>query len=72
MLAEWAAGAEQPILPTSTNPCIAGAAGTQRVNLYAGYIHEFVSISPNHAHKLVNIASDGGRVCRYVASMEGM
>ena len=30
----------------------------------AGYINEFVSISPNHAYRCVHIASDGGRVCR--------
>ncbi|ELT94631.1 hypothetical protein CAPTEDRAFT_178602 [Capitella teleta] len=30
----------------------------------AGYVSEFVSISPNHAHRVVHIASDGGRVCR--------
>jgi hypothetical protein len=32
MSAEWAARDEQPILPTSTNPCIKRAAGTQGVN----------------------------------------
>jgi hypothetical protein len=31
MSAEWAARDEQPILPTSTNPCITRAAGTQGV-----------------------------------------
>jgi hypothetical protein len=31
MSAEWAARDEQPILPTSTNPCITRAAGAQRV-----------------------------------------
>lgn len=30
----------------------------------AGYISEFVSIFPNHTHRCVYIASDGGRVCR--------
>lgn len=30
----------------------------------AGYINAFVSIFPNHSHKCVYIASDGGRVCR--------
>ncbi|XP_071851460.1 DNA-directed RNA polymerase III subunit RPC2-like isoform X8 [Apostichopus japonicus] len=30
----------------------------------AGYINEFVSICPNHTHRCVYIASDGGRVCR--------
>ena len=30
----------------------------------AGYIKEFVSISPNHLYRAVHIASDGGRVCR--------
>ncbi|XP_064629058.1 DNA-directed RNA polymerase III subunit RPC2-like [Lineus longissimus] len=30
----------------------------------AGYISEFVSICPNHGHRCVYIASDGGRVCR--------
>ncbi|KAK2568336.1 DNA-directed RNA polymerase III subunit RPC2 [Acropora cervicornis] len=30
----------------------------------AGYVNEFVSICPNHQHRFVNIASDGGRVCR--------
>ena len=32
----------------------------------AGYISEFVSISPNHQYSSVHIASDGGRVCRCV------
>jgi hypothetical protein len=32
MLAKWAARDEQLILPTSTNPCITRAAGTQGVN----------------------------------------
>ena len=32
MSAEWAARDEQPILPTSTNPVITRAAGTQGVN----------------------------------------
>jgi hypothetical protein len=31
MSAEWAARDEQPILPTSTNPCITRAAGALRV-----------------------------------------
>jgi hypothetical protein len=31
MSAEWAARDEQPILPTSTNPCIPRAAATQGV-----------------------------------------
>jgi hypothetical protein len=31
MSAEWAARDKQPILPTSTNPCITRAAGTQGV-----------------------------------------
>ena len=31
----------------------------------AGFINEFVSISPNHQYSSVHIASDGGRVCRY-------
>ncbi|CAG5128580.1 unnamed protein product [Candidula unifasciata] len=30
----------------------------------AGFINAFVSIFPNHSHKCVYIASDGGRVCR--------
>nr|KAG5700244.1 hypothetical protein BaRGS_007617 [Batillaria attramentaria] len=30
----------------------------------AGHISEFVSIFPNHTHRCVYIASDGGRVCR--------
>ena len=30
----------------------------------AGYLNEFVSISPNHANRCIHIASDGGRVCR--------
>ena len=30
---EWAARDEQPILPTSSNPCITRAAGTQGVNI---------------------------------------
>jgi hypothetical protein len=33
MSSEWAAMDEQPILLTSTNPCITRAAGTQGVNL---------------------------------------
>jgi hypothetical protein len=32
MSAKWAARDEQPILPTSTNPCIPREAGNQRVN----------------------------------------
>jgi hypothetical protein len=32
MLAEWAARDEQPILLTSSNPCITRAVGTQRVS----------------------------------------
>ena len=32
MSAEWAVRDEQPILPTSTNPCIPREAGSQRVN----------------------------------------
>jgi RNA polymerase Rpb2, domain 4 len=31
----------------------------------AGLISEFVSISPSHKHRLIHIACDGGRVCRY-------
>ena len=38
MLAEWAAREEQHILPTSTNPCITRAAGTQGVNYYYNVI----------------------------------
>lgn len=30
----------------------------------AGYINEFISITPNHNHRCVYISSDGGRVCR--------
>ena len=30
----------------------------------AGHVSAFVSISPNHAHRCVHIASDSGRVCR--------
>ncbi|KAJ7380971.1 DNA-directed RNA polymerase III subunit RPC2 [Desmophyllum pertusum] len=37
---------------------------TFRLMRRAGYINEFVSICPNHQHRFVNIASDGGRVCR--------
>lgn len=37
---------------------------TFRLMRRAGYISEFVSICPNHQHRFVNIASDGGRVCR--------
>jgi hypothetical protein len=33
MSAKWAMRDEQPILPTSTNICITGAAGTQGVNI---------------------------------------
>ena len=33
MSAEWAARDKQPILQTSTNPCITRAAGTQRVKV---------------------------------------
>ena len=32
MSAEWAVKDEQPILPTTTNPCITSAAGNQGVN----------------------------------------
>jgi hypothetical protein len=37
MSAEWAARDEQTILPTSTNPCMTRAAGTQGVN-YINYV----------------------------------
>lgn len=37
---------------------------TFRLMRRAGYVNEFVSICPNHHHRFVNIASDGGRVCR--------
>ncbi|CAH3117459.1 unnamed protein product [Pocillopora meandrina] len=37
---------------------------TFRLMRRAGYISEFVSICPNRQHRFVNIASDGGRVCR--------
>ncbi len=30
----------------------------------AGRVSEFVSIYINHHHRTVNIASDGGRICR--------
>ncbi|XP_015905674.1 DNA-directed RNA polymerase III subunit RPC2 [Parasteatoda tepidariorum] len=30
----------------------------------AGYIHEFISISPHHTQRCVYIATDGGRLCR--------
>ncbi|KAI0209727.1 DNA-directed RNA polymerase III subunit RPC2 [Lamellibrachia satsuma] len=37
-----------------------------------GYINEFVSISASHTHRCVNIASDGGRVCRpYIIVEQG-
>ncbi|RDD37370.1 DNA-directed RNA polymerase III subunit RPC2 [Trichoplax sp. H2] len=32
--------------------------------LIANYINEFVSIYPNHTYRQINIALDGGRVCR--------
>lgn len=31
----------------------------------AGLINEFISISPNHAHRCIYISSDAGRVCRW-------
>ncbi|XP_033118006.1 DNA-directed RNA polymerase III subunit RPC2-like [Anneissia japonica] len=37
---------------------------TFRLMRRAGFINEFISICPNHAQQCVNIASDGGRVCR--------
>ncbi|CAH3150476.1 unnamed protein product [Porites evermanni] len=37
---------------------------TFRLMRRAGYVNEFVSICPNHQHRFVNIAADGGRVCR--------
>ncbi|XP_070188724.1 DNA-directed RNA polymerase III subunit RPC2-like [Littorina saxatilis] len=37
---------------------------TFRLMRRAGYISEFVSVFPNHSHRCVYIASDGGRVCR--------
>ena len=37
---------------------------TFRMMRRAGYINEFVSICPNHAHRCVYISSDAGRVCR--------
>lgn len=45
---------------------------TFRLMRRAGYISEFVSICPNHQHRFVNIASDGGRVCRpYIIVKDG-
>lgn len=37
---------------------------TFRAMRRSGYINEFVSVFPNHSHRCVYIASDGGRVCR--------
>jgi DNA-directed RNA polymerase III subunit RPC2 len=36
----------------------------------AGKINEFVGIYINHHHKTVNIASDGGRICRPLIIVE--
>ncbi|XP_048258371.1 DNA-directed RNA polymerase III subunit RPC2-like [Haliotis cracherodii] len=45
---------------------------TFRMMRRAGYISEFVSIFPNHGHRCVYIASDGGRVCRpYIIVQNG-
>jgi hypothetical protein len=44
MLAEWAARDEQPILLTSTNPCITRAAGTQGVNSVGWYIKQNLDV----------------------------
>ncbi|KAL3881750.1 hypothetical protein ACJMK2_028145, partial [Sinanodonta woodiana] len=45
---------------------------TFRLMRRAGYINEFVSICPNHAHRCVYISSDGGRVCRpYIIVKDG-
>jgi DNA-directed RNA polymerase III subunit RPC2 len=38
----------------------------------AGKINEFVGIYINHHHKTVNIASDGGRICRPLIIVEHM
>lgn len=38
----------------------------------AGKINEFVGIYINHHHKTVNIASDGGRICRPLIIVERM
>ncbi|CCA66782.1 probable DNA-directed RNA polymerase III, 130 KD subunit [Serendipita indica DSM 11827] len=38
----------------------------------AGRINEFVGIYINHHHKTVNIASDGGRICRPLIIVERM
>ncbi|KAK2158794.1 hypothetical protein LSH36_164g11051 [Paralvinella palmiformis] len=39
----------------------------------AGYLNEFVSISPHHSYRAVHIASDGGRVCRpYIIVEKGV
>uniref|UniRef100_A0A0L8H2E6 DNA-directed RNA polymerase subunit beta n=1 Tax=Octopus bimaculoides TaxID=37653 RepID=A0A0L8H2E6_OCTBM len=37
---------------------------TFRLMRRAGYISEFVSVYPNHKHRCVYIATDGGRLCR--------
>lgn len=38
----------------------------------AGKINEFVGIYINHHHKTVNIASDGGRICRPLIIVENL
>jgi hypothetical protein len=45
MLAAWAARDEQPILPTSTNPCITRAAGTQGINPSSSEIHQCMALT---------------------------
>lgn len=37
----------------------------------AGRVSEFVSIYINHHHRTVNIASDGGRICRPMIIVDG-
>jgi hypothetical protein len=60
MSAEWAAGDEQPILPTSTNPCITRAAGTQGVNnmltTSSGEVAVIPPLMENQNPSSVNIA----------------
>lgn len=46
---------------------------TFRLMRRAGYISEFVSVYPNHKHRCVYIATDGGRLCRpYIIVEKGI
>lgn len=45
---------------------------TFRLMRRAGFINEFVSISTNVTDRCVYVSSDGGRLCRYIASVNSL